>query len=800
VPRGTLAAGAIALVAWAAAAPSAEAADCALPGAADATLTPHRLITGSFSTAEEGSFVFLPVDVPAGTTAVRVRYCHDQPENAIPGNPAPNAPKHVLDLGVYDARPAAAPWGEAEFRGWAGSSIRDVSISPNGFSSDAVYEAGRKAHVSGRTTRGYMPGLIQDGEWAVELGVAAVASQTEGDATGQVQWKVQVELSTDPVWSNSPYSATAYDQTPADPDPGWYSGDFHVHGEHEPGNATMRETFDYAFGPYGGEGAGLDFVTLVDHNNVAAFDEIGRYQGDHPGKLIVRSTEVTTYRGHLQSHASADWTDYRTGALLEATLNDAGGIDRTLGGLTVVRNPRPASEPIDEIDGDGGFTQINHPTIFPSAVPTFDDFCRGCSWEYSSAETGYSKVDAIEVSTGPAGLQTAPFAGPNPFTPLALQFWEDAIDDGGANSNKIAAVGSSDSHQALKRSEINPITDPMSVTDAPIGMATTVVRADELSEQGVKNAVEAGRTYVKLWGADGPDVRFCAGPLGPDGECSLEPDPVETVMGGTVPAASTTFTARVTGAGPGAARPGLYTLLVFKDGLPTLQVPITSDDQVLTFPSFGLGRYRLQVMRTLTGAGSIETVSSPIYLEAAGPPPDPDADDDGVLDDADNCPLEPNPGQLDRDGDGLGDACDADDDDDNVNDATDGCPDQAGPASNRGCPVTAAPRAADCATLQRGTARRDRLTGGPEGDTLIGLRGADRLLGLAGRDCLEGRKGRDRIRGGPDADLLLGGRGADLINARDGDADTIHCGGGRDLALVDSADPAPTGCERIRRR
>ena len=40
------------------------------------------------------------------------------------------------------------------------------------------------------------------------------------------------------------------------PDPGWYAGDFHVHGEHEPGNATMRETFDYAFGPYGGDGRG----------------------------------------------------------------------------------------------------------------------------------------------------------------------------------------------------------------------------------------------------------------------------------------------------------------------------------------------------------------------------------------------------------------------------------------------------------------------------------------------------------------------------------------------------------------
>ena len=51
--------------------------------------------------------MLVPFDVPAGTTAVRVKYCFDQPEV-----PTPNV-RHTLDLGIYDPRRAASAAGAA---------------------------------------------------------------------------------------------------------------------------------------------------------------------------------------------------------------------------------------------------------------------------------------------------------------------------------------------------------------------------------------------------------------------------------------------------------------------------------------------------------------------------------------------------------------------------------------------------------------------------------------------------------------------------------------------------------------
>jgi hypothetical protein len=46
--------------------------------------------------------------------------------------------------------------------------------------------------------------------------------------------------------------------------------------------------------------------------------------------------------------------------------------------------------------------------------------------------------------------------------------------------------------------------------------------------------------------------------------------------------------------------------------------------------------------------------------------------------------------------------------------------------------------------------------------------------------------------------VLYGGGGNDVLRARDGAADVLTCGRGRDVAIVDRKDRADGSCEQVR--
>ena len=86
----------------------------------------------------------------------------------------------------------------------------------------------------------------------------------------------------------------------------------------------------------------------------------------------------------------------------------------------------------------------------------------------------------------------------------------------------------------------------------------------------------------------------------------------------------------------------------------------------------------------------------------------------------------------------------------------------------------------------------DILTGSPDGDLLDGGAGDDTIFGGAGADTLIGGVNRDDLTGGPGVDAFFGDANIDFIDARDGLAEDVDCGGspfdGDDRARVDTTD------------
>ncbi|MBK5233352.1 MAG: CehA/McbA family metallohydrolase [Thermoleophilia bacterium] len=580
----------------------ASAADCNLPDTPvttghtiDEALDGTEMETkGNFKPTLNGKFMQIPFTVLANTTGLRIRYCYDNKgPDGLTGFPNDND-NTTLDLGVYG--PNAADPGNftmAQRRGWSGSAVKIIGIGENGPTSKAVYgtsNTDRKSYTPGNTTRAYKPGAILAGQWAIELGGGYI----DAALAAGVDWKVGVTTTTDPAWSDGNFVPNPYTPYTANPAAGWYTGDFHVHGENEPGNALMKDTFDLGFGA-----GGLDFLTLVDHNNdVALQTQLGKYDTEYPGKLIIPGTEMTTYDGHFNSQNSTNvFTDFRMSTIYKFTGLIGDLTDVSEANLTQVRGAEDPSSRFAQIRAAGGMAQINHPAIFKNSPAA----CRGCAWNYSDARTDFSKVSSIEIQTGTAGI---PYSGPtamNPFTNDTLAYYEHAL----ATGNHIAAVGSSDDHKA------GGATGPF---DSPVGYAATAVYANQLSQTGITNAVNAGHTYVKFYGAAGPDVEMTG--------TGTSPGDGSAIPGDSLTSDELKFSINVKNAGPSAVDPGPYTLEILKNGISVDSTTVVGDDFTYgDFSTSASGRYSFKLSRKVGVNPLIVAYSTPIWFtyQAATP-------------------------------------------------------------------------------------------------------------------------------------------------------------------------------------
>ncbi len=76
--------------------------------------------------------------------------------------------------------------------------------------------------------------------------------------------------------------------------------------------------------------------------------------------------------------------------------------------------------------------------------------------------------------------------------------------------------------------------------------------------------------------------------------------------------------------------------------------------------------------------------------------------------------------------------------------------------------------------------------GTSDNDVLHGTNGVDQMFGHGGDDHLYGGFGND---------ALYGGRGDDYVDAKDGQADYVHCGSGEDSYDADAIDYVTPSCD-----
>jgi hypothetical protein len=357
------------------------------------------VLEGRFGEADRMRYVLVPFEVPPGVRQLEIAYVYT---DRIDSDPLVGG-GNTLDIGLFD--PRGTETGSVGFRGWSGSH--------------------KDAFVIGEdwATPPYAAGPTPAGTWNILLGPYKVGPS--GCA-----YRVEIRLNPGLPPFERDLVRTGEPRRPVLPAAraGWLRGDLHCHTRYSDGDSWPSEMLHAA------AEAGLDFLGVTDHNNVAHHAEYGPGGGGWP--IVIPGVEVTTYGGHWNAWGTDRWWEFR---------------DPT--GLAVERAMRAA------VDA-GATLSVNHPKPF------------GPAWVYDDIGPAH----AVEIWNGPwSGRNSA-----------AVAFWEQRLRAG----RRLTAVGGSDTH-TLRSSGSDPRHG-----DA-LGTPTTWVEAGPRPDSSsILGGLRAGRTFV----------------------------------------------------------------------------------------------------------------------------------------------------------------------------------------------------------------------------------------------------------------------------------------------------------------
>ncbi|MDQ2953070.1 MAG: PHP domain-containing protein, partial [Chloroflexota bacterium] len=205
------------------------------------------VLTGRFTATDVKRYTLVPFDIGPGHRQLHIRYAYNDRIDSDPMLSGGN----TLDIGIFDPRGTAT--GSDGFRGWSGSNKLELVIGEEW------------------ATPPYSAGPIRPGTWHVLLGPYKVGPRG-------CEWRVEVRL--DPGIAALPNDLvrTGTAKRPRLPAAreGWWRGDLHCHTRFSDGDSWPSEMLLAA------TSAGLEFLGVTDHNNVAHHSAYGRGGGDAP--------------------------------------------------------------------------------------------------------------------------------------------------------------------------------------------------------------------------------------------------------------------------------------------------------------------------------------------------------------------------------------------------------------------------------------------------------------------------------------------------------------------------------------